>query len=122
MKRALVGLAMLAACGDNIPGPPIAYTDPSGGVLRLVKDRTTTAHTVVLDLIVGDQPLTGFSAGFDLPLDTTKVTLIAFTPGTALDPGPAPLAAQGVMPSSGPLAGMLVTGQSEKAASVIVPV
>ena len=37
------------------------------------------------------QPLTGYSVGFDLPLDDTKVTLGAFTPGTALDPGSAPV-------------------------------
>ena len=114
MRRALFGLALLTACGDNL-GPPIAYSDPSGGALRLVKDSATTARELVLDFVVGDQPLTGFSVGFDLPLDSTKVTLAKFAPGTALDPGPAPLAAQAAIPDSGPLKGMLVTGQSEKA-------
>jgi hypothetical protein len=52
---------------------------------------------------------------FDLPLDATKVTLGAFTPGTALDPGSAPASAAAVIPTQGPLAGTLVTAQSQKA-------
>ncbi|MDB4956969.1 MAG: Fibronectin type domain protein [Myxococcales bacterium] len=115
MKRIILGLALLTACGDNTLGPPIVYTDPSGGALRLVGDPATTSHEIVLDLVVGDQTLTGFSVGFDLPLDVTKVKLAGFTPGAALDPGPAPLAAQAAMPTTGPLASLLVTGQSEKA-------
>ena len=114
-NRAILGLFLLAACGDNLPGAPIVYTDPSGGLLRLVKDPSSSQNHMLLDLVVGDQSLTGFSVGFDLPLDTTKVTLAGFTPGTALDAGPVPLAAQAVIPSSGPLKDMLVTGQSEKA-------
>jgi hypothetical protein len=109
-------LAATAACGDNHPGGPLIYSNPSGGALRLVKARTATPTSMVLDLVVGDQPLTGYSAGFDLPLAHDKVTLVAFTPGTALDPGSAPVAALGVIGSQGPLADVLFTGQSQKAA------
>jgi len=102
-----------AACGGGPSGP--AYTDPSGGSLRLVKNPASTSKLMKLDFIVGDAPLTGFSTGFNLPLDASKVTLGTFTPGTALDPGTAPVAAAASLPDQGPLAGVLVTGQSQKA-------
>jgi hypothetical protein len=103
-------------CGDNLEAPPpIVYTDPSGGKLRLIKDPATRRKEVVLDLVVGDAPLTGYSVGFDLPLDTTRVVFAGFTPGTALPAGEPPIAAMGVVPRTGPMKGMLVTGQSQKA-------
>jgi hypothetical protein len=120
MKRAIFLLALFTpACGDNDTTPGLDYTNPqSGGKLRLVKNDKASVHPkVVLDLVVGDQTLTGFSAGFDLPLDATKVTLTSFVPGSVLDAGSAPVAAKGVIATSGPLAGMLVTGQSQKASA-----
>jgi hypothetical protein len=107
-------LLLFGACGDNSV-PPLYYSDPGAGKLRLIKDRATTASVVVLDLVVGERPLTGYSVGFDLPLDDTKVVFNNFTPGTALDPGTSPVAAMGQLPASGPLAHQLVTGQSQKA-------
>ena len=128
---------MLAACGggggggggdggdDDLRPPPPSdthnpldyVTPPAGGKLRLVKNRdASTLTSVMLDLIVGDQPLTGYSTGFNLPLAPNLVKLTAFTPGTALDPGSAPVAAQALVPSIGPLAGMLVAAQSQKSA------
>lgn len=103
----------LAACGDD---PPLDYTNPEGGALRLVKNKATGSTSVVLDLIVGDQPLTGYATGFNLPLAPDRVTLAELTPGTALDAGSAPAAARAVVPATGPLAGMLVAAQSQKAA------
>lgn len=117
MRWILLTTLGCGACGDNVAAP-IAYTDPGPGKLRLVHDTATTRSpltTVVLDLVVGDQPLTGYSVGFDLPLDDTKVTLAGFTPGTALAPGDAPLAALAQLPATGPLAHQLVTAQSQKA-------
>ena len=114
MKHMILALALVAACGDNLPAP-LAYTDPSGGKLRLVRDGKSSAKEIVLDLVVGKEPLAGYSVGFDLPLDDTRVTFGGFTPGTALDPGPAPVAAMGALPDAGPLAHMLVTAQSHKA-------
>jgi hypothetical protein len=102
-----------------VPPPPVpglAYTDPVGGALRLVKNARSTPTQIVLDFIVGDAPLTGYATGFDLPLDPAKVTLGLFTPGRALAPGAAPIAADAVIPTTGALAGMLVIGQSQKAA------
>lgn len=98
-------------------GGPIGlvYTAPPAGALRLVKNPGATATSMVLDFVVGDAPLTGFSTGFDLPLDASKVTLGSFTPRSALDPGSAPRAAAAVIASQGPLRGMLVVGQSQKA-------
>ena len=125
MKHLLIILLACGACGDNIkpgtgsgsdtPSSPLSYTDPSGGKLRLVRDTTNTSTTsIVLDLVVGAAPLTGYSVGFDLPLDDTRVTLGDFTPGSALDPGSAPVAAKAALPQQGPLAHELVTALSQK--------
>jgi hypothetical protein len=102
-----------AACGSD--GPLIYSDPPAGGALRLVKNPKATPKAMKLDLIVGSAALTGYSVGFNLPLDAKKVTLGTFTPGTALAPGTAPVAASATIPAAGPLAGTLVTGQSQKA-------
>ncbi|HEY1558699.1 MAG TPA: hypothetical protein VGF94_27945 [Kofleriaceae bacterium] len=117
MKR-FAGLLVCAACGSSGPHGPLVYTNPTptSGALELVKDRTATSKAMVLDLIVGKTAVTGYSTGFNLPIDTTKVTLGAFTPGGALSPGSLPMAAHAVLPTSGPLAGDLVIAQSQKAA------
>jgi hypothetical protein len=123
MIRALaIGALAAAACGDNDhggdPTPPplrLIYTAPRAGALQLVQSARSAPAAIVLDLVVGDAPLTGYSIGFDLPIDTRKVKLAAFTPGTALDPGDAPRAAAAVIGDAGPLRGMLVVGLSQKA-------
>jgi hypothetical protein len=108
----LCALAVAAsACGD----PMLAYTDPTGGALRLVKNPMSNGKAMVLDFVVGDAALTGYSTGFDLPLDITRVTLGPSTPGTVLSPGSAPVAANAMLPSEGPLRGVLVVGLSQKA-------
>jgi hypothetical protein len=106
--------AAASACGSDAP-PGLDYTDPPAGALRLVKNARSTPKAMVLDLVVGDAALTGYSTGFDLPLDTSRVTLGAFTPGAGLHPGSAPTAAGAVMPGQGPLRGTLVVGLSQKA-------
>ncbi len=111
----MLGLA-LAACGDNNAGGPLVYKNPEGGALRLVKDKDSTPTSMILDFVVGDQPLTGYATGFDLPLAHNKVILTAFTPGTALDPGTTPVAASGTIGKAGALEDVLFTGQSQKAA------
>ena len=106
-----------AACGDNAK-PMFDYSNPpKGGALRLVKSATSPRGEteVVLDLVVGDQPLTGYSVGFNLPIGHGLVRLTDFIPGKALDPGTSPPAAQALQPVKGPLADMLVTGLSQKA-------
>jgi hypothetical protein len=116
MKCLVLIALLISACGDDLGAPPpIVYTNPTGGKLRLVKDPATAKDLVVLDLVVGDQPLTGYSVGFDLPIDTTKVRLVGFTPGTALSAGTNPTAAGAKVPLVGPLKGMLVTAQTQKA-------
>ena len=116
MKRLALILLVLSACGDN-DGPPLQYTNPpKGGKLRLVRNADTSMNYVKLDLVVGDAPLTGYSVGFDLPLDDTLVTFGGMTPLTALDPGTDPVAAKATVPQKGPLAHMLVAGLSQKAA------
>lgn len=115
MKRAaLLAITLVAACGDNQPGD-LEYTNPSSeGKLRLIQTAQTEKE-LTLALVVGKQPLTGYSAGFNLPLDHKLVSLVEFTPGTALDPGSAPAAAQAAHPTTGPLANMLVAAVSQKA-------
>jgi hypothetical protein len=105
----------LVACGDNNQGP-LAYTDPSAcNSMCLIQTETPTAKSVTLALVVGDQPLTGYSTGFDLPIDTSKVQLGQFTPGSALPAGASPAAAAATIVTTGPLAGNLVVAQSQKA-------
>jgi hypothetical protein len=113
--KSVLFLLALAACGDNISAP-LTYKDPpAGGKLRLIKAGDATMDSITLELVVGKQALTGYSVGFDLPLDDTRVLLGQFTPGSALDAGPAPIAALAALPGDGPLAHMLVTAQSQKA-------
>jgi hypothetical protein len=113
----LAAVAVLGACGDNLPPRPLTYEEPRWGALRLVRSElpAPAPTSIVLDLIVGPTTLTGYAAGFNLPLDAQRVTVGSFTPGTALSPGGDPIAATAVIPTTGPLAGVLVTGQSQKA-------
>ena len=130
MKKLILVTLLCGACGDNshgqgpddaamadAPQGPIRYTNPTGGKLRLIKSPTTPATdtTIVLELVVGSRPLTGYSVGFDLPLDDTRVKLNSFTPGTALSAGTDPVAALAIVRPTGPLAHQLVTAQSQKA-------
>ena len=119
MKRSVLLFLALTACGDNVGGP-IAYKNPpKGGKLRLVtsKAKPASQDEVVLDLVVGDEAVTGYSVGFNLPIGHELVQLAEFTPGKALDPGTSPPAAGGVI-GSGPLTDTLVTGLSQKAIDV----
>jgi hypothetical protein len=111
----LIALCVIAAAACGGGAPQLAYTDPTGGALRLVKNPSSNTKAVVLDFVVGDAPLTGYSTGFDLPLDISKVKLGPSTPGTVLSPGSAPVAASAAMPGDGPLRGVLVVGLSQKA-------
>ncbi len=122
------GVSTFTATSNGLAGSPVTfsatgtglvYTDPpAGGKIALARDSSSTATTVVLRL-VANTTLTGYYIGFNLPLDPTKVQLSAtapFTPGPALAAGSAPIAAKAVLPTTGPLAGVLVAGQSQKAA------
>jgi hypothetical protein len=109
----VVLVAAIAGCGN--PPPGLVYTNPTTGALLLVKDKTATRTDMVLDLVVGSAPLTGYATGLDLPLAPTKVTFGSFTPGTALSPGSSPTAANAAIPTTGPLADNLVVAQSQKA-------
>jgi hypothetical protein len=116
--RSLLVLAApvaLVACGDNKQGP-LSYTDPAAcNAICLVRSGTPTSESVTLAFVVGDQPLTGYSTGFDLPIDVSKVQLGEFTPGAILPAGASPAAAAASIVTTGPLAGNLVVAQSQKA-------
>jgi hypothetical protein len=94
----------------------LIYTDPSGGDLRLVRNPSSTPTLLVLDL-VASRELTGFGVGFNLPADASRVRLATdgFVPGAALPPGRNPMAAKATLPTSGPMQGVLVAAQSQKA-------
>lgn len=106
-----VAVVVLAGCD----GLHLTYRDPGAGALRLIRNPASDARSAVLDFVVGDAPLSGYAAGFDLALDPHKVQLARFTPGRGLDPGAPPIAAGAAIPVAGPLAGMLVTALSQKA-------
>ncbi|MFL5343374.1 MAG: hypothetical protein ACJ8AT_01195 [Hyalangium sp.] len=94
----------------------LVYTDPTGGDLRLVRNPASTPTLLVLDLVASKE-LKGFGVGFNLPADASRVRLATdgFVPGSALPPGHNPMAAKAVLPASGPMQGVLVTAQSQKA-------
>jgi hypothetical protein len=94
----------------------LTYVNPTGGTLQLVADASSTAGSLVLKL-VPTVALTGSSAGFNLPLDVTKVALDATAPianGSALKLGAGPAALKAAIPAAGPLAGKLVVGVAQK--------
>jgi hypothetical protein len=117
-QAAATGLVGSPVVFTSMHGPfKLTYTDPAaGGKLRLVKNAASTNTQAVLDLVVGAAPQTGYSAGFNLPLDVTKVVLNALVAGTALSAGTATTAAKAVIPVKGPLNGVLVAAQSQKGA------
>jgi hypothetical protein len=99
----------------------LVYKDSTTGIVRLVRNAASNDTTVVLDFIAAQAPaLSVYAAGFNLPLDATKVALdptkpFALPATLSLNPGSAPQAATAALPLSGPLAGTLVTVLSQKA-------
>lgn len=98
----------------------LVYADPpAGGRVRLVKDAAASTSTQVVLKLVSNASLSGYSVGFDLPLAEGRVTAgspLATFATEALNPGGAPQAIGAAIPISGPLAGALVIGMSQKAA------
>lgn len=114
---ALTG-ATSAAFDAVVAGTRLVYVDPTPtGGIALVRNPASTQTTVVLDLVAMED-LTGYAVGMNLPLDAERVqgSGSLMTPGTVLSPGINPVAAYGQLPASGPLAGVLTTGLSQKAA------
>ncbi|AKJ04890.1 Fibronectin type III domain protein [Archangium gephyra] len=127
LKASLVGDASLSGSGSTaVHG--LVYTDPTPGMgkVRFVLNAAASSAKVVqLDLVsntslvvTGTTTARGgvYSAGMNLPLDTTRVepdtTLLV--EGNALNLGSAPKAVAAALPASGPTAGVLYTGVSQK--------
>ena len=98
----------------------LQYDDPVAGLgkVRLVRNPSSTATHLILDLQVSTNPLTGFGVALTLPWDASKVT---FTPASGLilnanvlDAGASPATAAAALPSSGPLQNTLVIGVARK--------
>jgi hypothetical protein len=104
----------------HVPLLHLQYDDPIAGAgkLRLVRNPSSTANRLVLDLQVGANALTGFGVALTLPLDPAKVTFTSGTGlilnATVLDAGNSPATAAATFPTSGPLQGMLVVGVARK--------
>jgi len=96
----------------------LVYISPSTitAALALVPDTAVSnAGHLVLNL-VAVAPLTGYSAGFNIPADSTRVTVMQIAKGNSLNPGNAPAAIAAALPGTGPLANVLTSGVSQKAA------
>jgi hypothetical protein len=115
------GLGASAMFGASRNPYRLVYTPPAGGVVRLVRNPSSTDVSIVLDYAVSTAPARpAYAAGFDLPLDTTKVLFNSTTgfilPSVPpLNPGSSPVAASAALPNAGPLARTLVTAISQKA-------
>ncbi len=79
---ATLSLAALFACGGgSTPPPPVptatglAYTDPTTGTYRLVKNASSSGSHLILDL-KGPSSGTAMGATITLSADTTKVTWV----------------------------------------------
>ena len=107
----------------NVHG--FVYTDPAaGGKVRLVLNAaSSTPAAVQLDLVAGNGLVAAYGAGFNLPLAGDRA--VAGTP-LLVEPaavagvtnfalGIAPKAVAAALPTSGPAAGTLLTGVSQKA-------
>ncbi|MCY1017609.1 beta strand repeat-containing protein [Pyxidicoccus sp. MSG2] len=102
----------------DVYGATLAYTDPAGGRIRLMRNPASTNTQLVLDVVAAED-LSGYGVGFNLPVDATKVRLAAqgaITAGAILSAGASVPAVAAVLPSSGPMAGVLTSGLSQKAA------
>jgi hypothetical protein len=113
-----VSNAAITGSGGPVTVRGLVYTDPAaGGKIRLVRNSAFSGSTAVLDMVAASS-LTGYFVGLDLPLDASKVAANAspISAGGALNPGAAPQALAAALPATGPLAGIFVSGLSQKAA------
>jgi hypothetical protein len=132
LKATLVGEASLSGSGTTaVHG--FVYTDPTPGMgkLRFVLNTAASSASVVqLDLVSNTTVIATasgtnvrggvYSAGMNLPLDHTRVMadsnllVEASGPGSVFNLGSAPKAVAAALPTSGPTAGVLYTGVSQK--------
>lgn len=103
----------------NITQPRLAYTNPTAPAkVRLVRDDVRSTDTSIVLRLEAAASFSGYSIGLDLPIDPAKIVPATFvmTPGTVFNPGQAPSvpAVGSKLPASGPLAGVLVTGISQR--------
>jgi hypothetical protein len=112
-------MALTAAADTSVAGPAYYYVDPTGGKIRLVHNaERSTPAVAILDLVAGTD-LNGYFVGMNLRVDASRLNLDGgdvITAGNALDPGSSPPALKADLPAQGPLAGVLVSGLSQKAA------
>lgn len=95
-------------------GAGLVYTDPTTGQVKLVRDASSTSTHLVLNLVVGDQALSGFGVALNLPAGATQVSMgsgVTANPAI-LDPGG--LMLTGKQFTSGPMAGALTVGVARK--------
>jgi hypothetical protein len=100
----------------NVGSGGLMYFDPPlGGKIRLVRNTRSNRQKVWLDLVAATE-LVGFTVGLNVPLQGGLVALENFLHGQVLPAGSNPIAARALIPPTGPLKGILVTAQSQKAA------
>lgn len=128
LRPTAAGTYALGAASDGLAGatsasfdatagrPVFAYAAPVGGRVALRLSPASTDTVAVLDL-VAVQPFAAYSAALNLPIDASRAGAGAplFVEGDALALGSGVIAAGAALPASGPLAGVVVSGASQKA-------
>ena len=106
-----------ANASADVSGAAYYYVPPTGGKIALVPNVAMSTPTLAVLDLVALVDLSGYFVGFNVAVDGTKLAPDAnlITKGAALDPGSAPAAIAGTIATTGPLAGALVTGLSQKA-------
>jgi hypothetical protein len=84
--------------------------------LKLMRDPASTPAALVLIVLAARDVPGAAGLAIDIPVDATRVALQSFAVGSAIDPGPAPLAAKVAM-GTGSLSNRIVIGLARKAAS-----
>jgi len=96
----------------------LEYVEPPAttGGLRVVRNLSSSDARMILDVVVGPQPLNAFGLALNLPIDVARARFPTdgLILGNALNPGAAPQTALAKVPASGLFQGVLMVALARK--------